>query len=128
MAVTREIVRTGKPMRDIPLSPAVKTGSMIYTSGMLGIDPATGKLVEGGIKAQTKQTLENLKATLEAGGSGLDKALKATVFITDRGNFAAMNEVYRRYFATDPPGRSTIECGLMLEGALVEIEIVAVVG
>lgn len=128
MAMTREVVRTGKPRIDIPISPAVKAAGLVYTSGMLGTDPETGKLVGGGIGPQTRQTLENLKRTLEAAGSGLGKVLKATVFITDKANFAAMNDVYRQYFPVDPPARSTVECALMLEGGLVEIELVAVVG
>lgn len=115
-------------MKDVPISPAVKAGTLVYTSGMLGTDPKTGKLVEGGIGPQTRQTLENLKATLEAAGSGLDRVLKATVFITDKANFRGMNEVYREYFPVDPPARSTVECDLMLEGGLVEIELVAAVG
>lgn len=112
----------------IPISPAVRTGSLVYTSGMLGTDPRTGQLVHGGIQAQTRQALENLKAALEAGGASLDRAVKATVFITDRRHFQQMNEVYREYFPVDPPARSTVECALMLEGALVEIEIVAEAG
>jgi 2-iminobutanoate/2-iminopropanoate deaminase len=125
---TREIVRSGRALKDLPLSPAVKAGNLIYTSGMLGTDPETGKLVEGGIEAQTRQTLENLKRTLEAGGSGLDRVLKVTVFLTDKANFRGMNEVYRQYFPADPPARSTVECDLVLDGGLVEIELVAIVG
>ncbi|HEX7125797.1 MAG TPA: RidA family protein [Thermodesulfobacteriota bacterium] len=125
---TREIVRSGRPPRDLPLSPAVKSGGLVYTSGMLGTDPETGRLVEGGIGPQTRQALENLERTLEAGGSGLDKVVKATVFITDTANFQGMNEVYRQYFPVDPPARSTVRCDLVLPGALVEIELVAVAG
>ncbi|HEY8369539.1 MAG TPA: RidA family protein [Thermodesulfobacteriota bacterium] len=125
---TREIVRSGTAPKDLPLSPAVKSGGLIYTSGMLGTDPETGRLVEGGIGPQTRQALENLERTLEAAGSGLDKVVKATVFITDTANFQGMNEVYRQYFPVDPPARSTVRCDLVLPGALVEIELVAVAG
>jgi 2-iminobutanoate/2-iminopropanoate deaminase len=128
MALSREIVRpAGAAAPRVPISPAVKVGAMVYTSGMLGVD-ASGRLVEGGIEAQTRQTLENLKAALEAAGSSLDRVVKATVFLADRASFGAMNGVYRTYFPADPPARSTVECRLMMDGALVEIELVATVG
>jgi 2-iminobutanoate/2-iminopropanoate deaminase len=128
MAAQREIIRPiGTAAPRVPISPAVKVGHMVYTSGMLGVD-AAGRLVEGGVEAQTRQTLENLKAALTAAGSSLDRVVKATVFMTDRANFQAMNGVWRAYFPADPPARSTVECGLMLDGALVEIELVATAG
>jgi reactive intermediate/imine deaminase len=125
MAMKREVIRpAGAAPARVPISPAIKAGDMVYTSGMLGVD-ASGRLVAGGIEAQTRQVLENLKAALEAAGSSLSRTVKATVFITDRRLFGGMNEVYRQYFPADPPARSTVECALMLEGALVEIELVA---
>jgi 2-iminobutanoate/2-iminopropanoate deaminase len=128
MGLSREIIRPkGTAAPRVPISPAVKVGDVVYTSGMLGVD-AGGRLVEGGVEAQTRQTIENLRAALEAAGSSLDRVVKATVFLTDRANFAAMNAVYRTYFPGDPPARSTVQCGLMLEGALVEIELVAIAG
>jgi 2-iminobutanoate/2-iminopropanoate deaminase len=97
---------------------------MVYCSGFVPADPATGKLVEGDIEVQTDRVLQNLKAVLEEAGSSLDKVVKATAFLADRKDFAGMNRVFGRYFPKDPPARSTVQALLMID-AKVEIELTA---
>jgi 2-iminobutanoate/2-iminopropanoate deaminase len=111
-----------------PYSQAVRVGDLVFTSGQVGLDPATGALVEGGIQAQTVRVLENLKAVLAAAGLELAQVIKTTVFLTDMGDFAAMNEVYSQYLAAEgvvAPARSTIAVAGLPRGALVEIEVIA---
>ena len=111
-----------------PYNQAIKTGHLLYTSGQIPINPKTGTKVDGGIREQTVQVLENLKAVLEAGGATLDKVIKTTVFLHDMGDFAEFNEVYAEYFEGDrAPARSTIQVAALPIGALVEIECVAAV-
>lgn len=123
----REIVATKKAPAAIgPYAQANIVDGLIFTSGQIPLDPATGALVEGGIEEQTKQSLENLKAILEEAGSGLDKIVKTTCFLTDIGNFAKMNEVYATYFSDGLyPSRSAFEVGALPKGAMVEIEAIA---
>jgi 2-iminobutanoate/2-iminopropanoate deaminase len=112
-----------------PYSQAVRVGEMVFTSGQVGFDPATGVLVEGGIVEQTARVLENLKAVLAAAGLGLEDVVKTTVFLKDMGDFAAMNAVYAKYLAPEgvvAPARSTVEVARLPKDALVEIEAVAV--
>jgi 2-iminobutanoate/2-iminopropanoate deaminase len=124
--MTKEIVMTEKAPAAIgPYSQAVKFGNMVFTSGALGVDPVTGAFAEGGIQAQTKQCLENLKAVLEASGSSLDKVLKATVFIKDMNDFPKINEIYGQYFTKEQPGRSCVEVARLPKDALIEIEAIA---
>ncbi len=126
--MNKEIINTDLAPRAIgPYSQAVRAGSLLFTSGQLPINPVTGEL-SGDIKAQTRQVLENLKAIIEAAGGSLDDIIKATVFITDLSGFAAMNEVYAKYFTTKPPARSTVEVSGLAKKALVEIEAVAMIG
>jgi 2-iminobutanoate/2-iminopropanoate deaminase len=111
-----------------PYSQAVRVGDIIYTSGQVALDPATGQLVSGGVEEQTIRVLENLKAVLSAADTGLDRVFKTTVFLKSMNDFAAMNEIYGRYFA--PPGvvapaRSTVEVARLPKDALVEIEVIA---
>ena len=121
----REIVSTDKaPAAVGPYSQAVRVGDLVFTAGQVALDPATGKLVEGGIEEQTRQVLQNLAAVLEAAGSSLDRVVKTTVFLKDMGDFAAMNAVYAEFFPTDPPARSTVEVSALALGALVEIEAI----
>jgi len=121
----REIISTDKaPAAVGPYSQAVRVGDLVFTAGQVALDPATGKLVEGGIEEQTRQVLQNLAAVLEAAGSSLDKVVKTTVFLKDMGDFAAMNAVYAEFFPTDPPARSTVEVSDLALGALVEIEAI----
>lgn len=123
----REIVATEKAPAAIgPYAQANIVDGLIFTSGQVPIDPATGELVKGGIEEQTRQSLENVKAILEEAGSGLDKIVKTTCFLTDIGNFAKMNEVYATYFSDGVyPSRSAFEVGALPKGAMVEIEAIA---
>ena len=101
-------------------------GSITITSGQLPIDPATGAFSEGGIAGQTRQSLENVKAVLAAGGFTMEDVIKTTVFLKDMNDFAAMNEVYATYFASNPPARSAVEVARLPKDAMVEIEAIAV--
>jgi 2-iminobutanoate/2-iminopropanoate deaminase len=111
-----------------PYSQAVRVGDFLYTSGQVALDPASGALVDGGVEAQTTRVLENLKAVLEAAGTGLKNVVKTTVFLKNMGDFAAMNAIYATYFASDSvvaPARSTVEVARLPKDALVEIEVIA---
>lgn len=109
-----------------PYSHAIDTGlGLIFTSGQIAIDPATGDLVEGGIEAQTERVFLNLKAVLEAAGSSLNQVVKTTVFLQDLKDFAAMNEIYGKYLGTDSPARTTVQVAGLPKGSLVEIEAIA---
>jgi len=125
----REITKTSNAPSAIgPYSQAVKitAGKMIFTAGQIPLDPATGRLIEGDISAQTRRVLENVKAILTASGATLENVVKTTVFMADLGEFAAMNEVYGEYFPTNPPARSTVEVKALPRGARVEIETIVV--
>ena len=125
----KEIIMTEKAPAAIgPYSQAVKYGNLIFTSGALGVDPATGAFVEGGIQAQTRQCLENLKAILEASGSSLQNVIKATVFIKDMNDFPKINEIYGQYFTEKQPGRSCVEVARLPKDGLIEIEAIAYIG
>ena len=125
--MSKEIVSTDRaPAAVGPYSQAVGTGNLVYTAGQIPLDPATGKMVEGTIQAQVEQALNNLQAVLEAAGSGLGQVIKTTVFLQDMDDFAAMNDVYARFFSAEPPARSAVEVARLPLGALVEIEAVAV--
>lgn len=122
----RKIVATDKvPAAIGPYAQANIIGDLVITSGQIPIDPATGNLVEGDIEAQTKQVFENLKAVLEAAGSGLDKIVKTTCFMDNMNDFAKMNEVYASFFSGDYPSRSAVEVAKLPKGALIEIEAIA---
>ena len=108
-----------------PYSQAIKVGELLFLSGQLGIDPKTGEIT-GDVAAQTKQALTNAKAILEAAGSAMDKVIKTTVFLSDIGNFATMNEIYGTFFTEGSyPARSAFEVAALPKGGLVEIELVA---
>ena len=124
----KSIIHTEKaPAAVGPYSQATRAGELVYTAGQIPLDPATGKMVEGGIEAQTRRALENLQAVLEAAGAGLNTVLKTTVFLQDIGEFAAMNGVYAEFFPENPPARSAVQVAALPLGARVEIEAVAVV-
>ena len=124
----REVISTKDAPQAIgPYSQAIKANGFIFVSGQGSIDPATGKLVEGDTARQTERALENLKAILEAAGSSLHKAVKATVFLKDMNDFAAMNAVYARFFPQGPPARSTVEVARLPLDLRVEIELIALV-
>jgi 2-iminobutanoate/2-iminopropanoate deaminase len=122
----REAIHTDNAPKAIgPYAQAIKVGNFVYTAGQIPIDPKTGNFVEGGIAAQTRQVLENLKAVLAAAGSSLDQVVKATVFLKNIADFAVMNEVYAEYLGTATPARSTVAVAELPRGALVEIDLVA---
>jgi len=122
----KKIIFTNKEPKAIgPYSQAIRTESLVFTAGQAGLDPVTGDLVEGGIEAQTRQVLMNLKNVLEAADSGLNYAVKTTVFLRDMNDFSNMNAVYSEFFPENPPARSTIAAAGLPKGALVEIEVVA---
>src|SRR5262245_44269836 len=126
--MTREVVQTDKAPKAIgPYEQAIKANGFIYTAGQIPIDPKTANLVEGDISAQTRQVLGNPKAVLEAGGSALDRVVKATVFLKNMADFAAMNEVYAQYLGRAKPARATVAVAELPRGALIEIDLVALV-
>ena len=123
----REAINTtNAPAAIGPYSQAIKTNSLVFTSGQIPIDPATGEIVQGDVKAQTAQVLKNLEAVLAAAGSSLDKIVKTTLFIKDMNSFASINEVYAEFFQEVPPARSTVEVARLPKDVLIEIEAVAV--
>lgn len=110
-----------------PYSQAVSTGALIYTSGQLGLDPATGKLADG-VEAQARQVMANLAAVLAAAGSSLDQVVKTTIFLQNMADFAAVNAIYGAAFSAAPPARSTVQVAGLPLGGLVEIEAIALAG
>lgn len=110
-----------------PYSQAVKVGNLLYTSGQLAINVATGELINDDIKKATAQSLDNVKAILEEAGTSLDKVVKTLVFLKDMNDFAEMNEVYAQYFNTNPPARSCVQAAKLPKDAIVEIEVIAIV-
>ena len=122
----KEIVSTDKAPAAIgPYSQAVKAGAFVFTSGVIPVDPATGKVVDGEITEQATQVLENLTAVLAASGTSLDRAVKTTCFLADLGDFATFNTIYASYFTADPPARSTVQVAKLPLGVLVEVECIA---
>ena len=123
----KKIIATGSaPAALGPYSQGVDGGSVVITSGQLGLIPATGEFAEGGVAGQTRQSLENVKAVLAQAGLGMENIIKTTVFLNDMNDFAAMNEVYATFFPADPPARSAVEVARLPKDALVEIEAIAV--
>ena len=121
-----KIVKSDKaPAALGPYSVAVKAGHVVFTAGQLGIDPSSGNFVEGGIEAQTRQALENIKAVLEAAGTKMSKVVKTTVFLLDMNDFGAMNGVYGEYFTKKFPARSAVQVARLPKDGLVEIEAIA---
>lgn len=110
-----------------PYSQAIKTGNMVFCSGQIPIDPATGEFVSQDVTEQTEQVFKNLKAVLEAAGATLDNVVKTTVFLADMGEFAAMNDVYAQHFVENKPARATVQAARLPRDARVEIECIAVV-
>ena len=124
--MTREVVSTrNAPAAVGPYSQAIKVGELVFTAGQLGIDPATGKFVEGDVTDQARQALKNLKAILEAAGTSLENVVKVTVFMQDMGDFKRVNEVYAQFFTANPPARSAVQVAALPLGGLVEMEAVA---
>ncbi len=122
----KKIVHTDKAPAAIgPYSQAVRTENMIYTAGQIGLDPATMEIVSGGIEAETRQVLNNLKQVLEAANSGLNYVVKTTVFLRDMADFPKMNAIYAEFFPENPPARSTVAVKTLPKDVAVEIEAVA---
>jgi 2-iminobutanoate/2-iminopropanoate deaminase len=122
----KKIVSTEKAPKAIgPYSQAIRVEHLVFTAGQIGLDPATMEIVAGGIEAQTRQVLKNLKNVLEAADSGLNFVVKTTVFLQNMSDFAAMNAVYSEFFPENAPARSTVAVAALPKGALVEIECTA---
>ena len=122
----KEIIATDKAPAAIgPYSQAVKVGNLLFTSGMIPINPATNTLVEGGIEVQAERALQNVKALLEASGSSMDKVVKTVVFIKNMDDFAKVNEIYAKYFTSDFPARSCVEVARLPKDVLIEMEAIA---
>jgi len=122
----REVIATEQAPKAIgPYSQAIRAQGLIFTSGQVAIDPTTQQIVAGDVSAQTDRVLKNLAAILQASGSTLEKVLRCTVFLKNMGDFAAMNEVYGRYFKQAPPARSTVEVARLPKDVLVEIDVIA---
>ena len=122
----KEVIRTDKAAAPVgPYSQAIKYGDFVYVAGEKGISPETGKIVDGGIAAETRQTLNNVKAILAEAGLSMDDAIRSVVYMTDLSEFGTMNDVYAEYFKVDPPGRTTVEVTALPAGAHVEIEVTA---
>ena len=126
--MSRETVQTDKAPKAIgPYAQAIKANGLVYTAGQIGLDPGTGDFVDGGISAQTRQVFANLGAVLAAAGTSFDRVVKATVFLRHMSDFAAMNDVYAEHLGNAKPARSTIAAAELPRGALVEIDLVALV-
>ncbi len=125
----RQTVKTeNAPAAIGPYSQGVVSGGLLFCSGQIPLDPATGKMVEGGIEEQTERVLRNLDAVLGAGGASLRSVVKTTVYLADLADFPAMNGVYGRFFPENPPARATVQVAKLPAGALVEIDAVASIG
>jgi 2-iminobutanoate/2-iminopropanoate deaminase len=126
MPNTREVIATKDAPQAIgPYSQAIKAAGLVFVSGQVAIDPATGNVISGGVAEQTERVLRNLEAILHAAGSGLEKALKTTVYLKNMSEFAAMNEVYGKFWKSAPPARATVEVARLPKDVLVEIDVVA---
>lgn len=124
----KEVISTeGAPKAIGPYSQAIRAGGFIFTSGQVAIDPATQQVIAGDVAAQTDRVLKSLAAIFQASGSSFDKVVRCTVFLKNMGDFAAMNEVYGRYFTQSPPARSTVEVARLPKDVLVEIDAIALV-
>ena len=123
---SKKVISTDKAPQAIgPYSIAIGTRDLVFTAGQIGIDPAKSEIVGGGIEAETRQVLTNLKHVLEASGSGLGQVVKTTVFLKDMGDFPKMNATYAEFFTDNPPARSTVAVAALPKGAMVEIEAIA---
>ena len=127
MTIKKEIIFTEAAPKAIgPYSQAIKAGDFIYTAGQGGMDPKTGEIVTGGIEAETRQVLTNIKNILEAAGSSMDLVVKTTVYLRNIQDFAAMNAVYATFFSVNPPARTTLQAAALPRGIAVEIDTVAI--
>ena len=122
-----EVATNAAPAAIGPYSQGIRAGQLVYTAGQVGIDPASGELVDG-VGAQAERALRNLAAILDAAGTSLERVVKTTIFLADMGDFAAVNEVYARHFSPPYPARSTVAVAALPKAALVEIEAIAMTG
>ena len=125
MSDLKPIQTSSAPQAIGPYSQAIRCGSLVFVSGQIPLDPATGQLVGGGVDAQTHQVLKNLKAVVEASGSSLDKVAKTTIYLKDMGQFQLVNEIYGSYFKAPFPARATVEVARLPKDVLVEIDCIA---
>jgi 2-iminobutanoate/2-iminopropanoate deaminase len=124
----KEIIQTDRAPKPIgPYSQAVRANQFLFLSGQVALEPKSGEMIGGDIRQQTARTLENIKGVLEGAGTNLVNVVKTTVFLKDMNDFAAMNEVYGRYFGSAPPARSTVQVARLPKDALVEIEVIAAI-
>ena len=122
----RDVIFTPDAPKPIgPYSQAIRANGFVFVSGQVGFDPATQQVVDGDVAAQTERTLQNLSAILKAAGSNLQHVVRSTVFLKNMGDFAAMNEVYAKFFTAAPPARSTVEAARLPKDVLVEIDVIA---
>jgi 2-iminobutanoate/2-iminopropanoate deaminase len=128
MSGRRAIETESAPAAIGPYSQAIAAGGLVFTAGQIGLDPATGEIVPGGVAVQAERALRNLEAVLDAAGSGFDRVVKTTVYLVDMAHFPAVNEVYARHILQPYPARSTIAARELPKGGLVEIECVALLG
>jgi 2-iminobutanoate/2-iminopropanoate deaminase len=125
MTERKRVQTDGAPAAIGPYSQAIISGGLVFSAGQIGLDPATGEMVEGGVEAQAVRVLDNLSAVLAAAGSSMNEVIKTTMFLADIGDFARVNEIYARYFEEPYPARSAVQAAALPKGALVEIEAIA---
>ena len=124
----KKVIQTEKAPKAIgPYSQAIRTDTMVYTAGQIGLDPASGELIAGTVEEQTRQALTNIRNVLETAGSSIENVVKTTVFLKDMNDFSKMNAIYAEFFGENPPARSTIAFAGLPKGGLVEIEAVALI-
>ncbi|MDH3292320.1 MAG: Rid family detoxifying hydrolase [Gemmatimonadota bacterium] len=123
----KQTIQLPGSLEGLPFSSAVRVGDMLYLSGQIGVLPGTRDLAPGGTAAETRQTMENIRAVLDHAGSSMDRVVKCTVFLLDMADYQAMNEVYREFFPRDPPARSALAASALALGARVEIECMALI-
>ena len=124
--IKKEVLKSLKAPKAVgPYSLGIRSGGFLFLSGQLGLDPESGEFVEGGVEAQTRQALLNIKNVLQEAGSGLSDVVKTSVFLSDIADFPKMNAVYAEFFVNDPPARSTMQVGALPKLGLVEIEVIA---
>jgi 2-iminobutanoate/2-iminopropanoate deaminase len=126
--MSRKVVHSDHAPKAIgPYSQAIRTDAMVYTAGQIGVDPSTGEFVSNDVEGQTRKALENLQNILQAAGSSISNVVKTTVFLQDMNDFTKMNGIYAEFFGENPPARSTVAVAGLPKGALVEIEVVALI-
>jgi 2-iminobutanoate/2-iminopropanoate deaminase len=127
--VRKQVIHTSEAPQAIgPYSQAVRVGNLVFLSGQIPLDPASGNIVDGDIVVQTRRVMDNLGAVLAAAGASFAEVVKTTIFMADLGHFSKMNEVYGSYFTSEPPARATVQVGALPRGVLIEIDMIAHVG